>query len=290
MTAAALGLVVASAFAHVTWNYLAKGSRDVFTFTWLLSIVSTIVYLPIAAVSLWRYPPPPSIFTLVGVSVILNLAYFRLLSASYARADLSVVYPVARGTGLILIPLGAAFFLREPVSGSGALSILLIALGLFTLHTRGTGVAALRSVWRSWAEPGSRLAFLTGVIIAAYSIWDKNAVRTISPVVLDTSVFVAQALVNAPMMLIVRRPLAFAEFRERPASVIAAGILAPFAYLLVLQALTFSRVAYIAPTREIGIVFGTILGLRQLKEPYPINRMLGAGLIVVGVFGLAVSP
>jgi drug/metabolite transporter (DMT)-like permease len=290
MTLAALGLVVASAFAHVTWNYLAKGSRDVFTFTWLLSIVSSIVYLPFAALSLWRNPPPPSIFTLVGVSVILNLAYFRLLSASYARADLSVVYPVARGTGLILIPIGAALFLREPVSLAGALSILIIAIGLFTIHTRGTGRSALRGVLASWAEPGSRLAFLTGVVIAAYSVWDKNVVGTISPVVLDTSVFVAQALVNAPTMLLTRRAAAFAEFRERRGAVIAAGILAPFAYLLVLQALTFSRVAYIAPTREIGIVFGTILGLRQLKEPYPINRLLGAGLVVVGVFGLALSP
>jgi drug/metabolite transporter (DMT)-like permease len=290
MTLAALGLVVASAFAHVTWNYLAKGSRDVFTFTWLLSIVSSIVYLPFAALSLWRNPPPPSIFTLVGVSVILNLAYFRLLSASYARADLSVVYPVARGTGLILIPIGAALFLREPVSLAGALSILIIAIGLFTIHTRGTGRSALRGVLASWAEPGSRLAFLTGVVIAAYSVWDKNVVGTISPVVLDTSVFVAQALVNAPTMLLTRRAAAFAEFRERRGAVVAAGILAPFAYLLVLQALTFSRVAYIAPTREIGIVFGTILGLRQLKEPYPINRLLGAGLVVVGVFGLALSP
>ena len=167
MTLAALGLVVASAFAHVTWNYLAKGSRDVFTFTWLLSIVSSLVYLPFAALSLWRNPPPPIIFTLVGVSVILNLAYFRLLSASYARADLSVVYPVARGTGLILIPIGAALFLREPVSLPGALSILIIAIGLFTIHTRGTGRSALRGVLASWAEPGSRLAFLTGVVIAA---------------------------------------------------------------------------------------------------------------------------
>lgn len=290
MTAAALGLVLASAFAHVTWNYLAKGSRNVFRFTWLLSVVSSLVYLPIAAVSLALHPPPPTIFALVGVSVILNLLYFRLLSASYARADLSVVYPVARGTGLVLIPLGAAFFLREPVSTSGAVSIAVIAVGLVTIHTRGSGLAGIKSVLVSWTEPGSRLAVLTGVTIAAYSIWDKNAIGSISPIVLDTSVFVAQALVNAPEMLISRRAEVFSEFRERRSRVIAAGILAPLAYLLVLQALTFSRVSYVAPTREIGIVFGTILGLRQLKEPFPINRLLGSSLVMIGVFGLALSP
>ncbi|HVC32040.1 MAG TPA: hypothetical protein VNL16_00855, partial [Chloroflexota bacterium] len=78
--------------------------------------------------------------------------------------------------------------------------------------------------------------------------------------------------------------------RERPIAILAAGILSPLAYLLVLTALTFSQVAYIAPTREIGIVIGAVLGARSLKEPYPANRMVGSALIVLGIFGLALSP
>ncbi|HLZ08183.1 MAG TPA: DMT family transporter [Chloroflexota bacterium] len=290
MTALALGLVLASAACHVTWNYLAKASRDVFAFTWLLSIVATLVYLPFAALSLWLYPPPPTVFVLVGVSVVLNLAYFRLLSASYARADLSIVYPIARGTGLVLIPVVAAIFLREHMSSQGIGSIAVVVVGLFVVHTRGFGWPGLSGLRRSWGEPGSRLALLAGLTIAAYSVWDKNAVGQISPIVLDTSIFVAQAVFIAPFMLTRGRQMAFAEFRERPAAVIAAGVLAPLAYLLVLQALTFSRVAYVAPAREIGIVFGTLLGVRSLHEPFPINRLVGAGFIVAGVFGLALAP
>ena len=290
MTALAFGLVLASAGCHASWNYLAKASRDVFAFTWLLSIVATVVYLPFATRSLWLDPPPPSIYFLVGVSVALNLAYFRLLSASYARADLSIVYPIARGTGLVLIPIVAALFLMEHMSSQGIGSVAIIVVGLVIVHTQGISRPSLTGLLRSWGQPGSRLAVLTGLTIAAYSVWDKNAVGQISPIVLDTSIFVAQAIFNAPIMLARHRATAFAEFRDRPAAVIAAGVLAPLAYLLVLQALTFSRVAYVAPTREIGIVFGTLLGIRSLHEQFPINRLVGAGIIVAGVFGLALSP
>src|SRR5579883_2868271 len=116
MTALALTLVLASAVAHATWNYLAKSSRDTFAFTWGFTTVASLVYLPIAIVVSSARPPPASALVFVAVTVALHLVYFALLNASYARADLSVVYPVARGTGIMLIPVGAAFLLGERVS------------------------------------------------------------------------------------------------------------------------------------------------------------------------------
>ena len=290
MTFLALTLVLASAFAHATWNYLAKSSRDTYAFTWGFTAVASVLYLPIAVATSRLRPPPASAFVFIAVTVGLHVVYFGLLNASYARSDLSVVYPVARGTGIILIPLGAILFLGERVSAYGAVSIAVIVIGVLAVHSRGTGRSAIRGLAHSLAEPGSRFAALTGVIIASYSLWDKNALTYLSPIVLDTGIFIGQALVNAPVMLRWRRPMIAREIRERPAALLAAGILAPLAYLLVLTALTFSPVAYIAPTREIGIVVGTLLGARTLKEPYPVNRLVGSALIVLGVFGLALSP
>lgn len=290
MTAIALVLVLASAVAHATWNYLAKSSRDTYAFTWAFTGVASLVYLPIAIATAWSHPPPLSALAFIAVTVSLHVLYFGFLNASYARADLSIVYPVARGTGIILIPIGAVLILGEHVSGYAAASIAVIILGVVGVHSRGTGWSAVRGLARSIREPGSRLAALTGVIIAGYSIWDKNALSHLSPILLDTGIFVGQALVNAPLMLHWRRPAVRREITERPLAVLAAGILSPLAYLLVLTALTVSRVAYIAPTREIGIVIGALLGARSLKEPYPANRLVGSALIVVGIFGLALSP
>src|SRR5207247_1182057 len=112
----ALSLILGSAFAHATWNYLAKSSRDAYAFTWAFGIVATILYVPIAVVIARGQPLAPSAIYLVGGTIVIHLFYFRLLTASYSRADLSVAYPVARGTGLMLIPVGSALLLNEQIS------------------------------------------------------------------------------------------------------------------------------------------------------------------------------
>lgn len=290
MTVLALAFVLASAVAHATWNYLAKSSDDTDAFTWGFTVVATLIYLPITVVVAGGQPFPPRAGLLIAVTVGLHVLYFRLLNAGYRRADLSIIYPVARGTAIVLIPLGAVAFLHEHVSLAGAVSIATVILGVLVVHTRGTGDLALRSLCASLREPGSWFALATGVIIAGYSLWDKNALTQLSPLVLNTGIFVGQALINAPEALLRRRMAVLRELRTRPGAVIAAGLLSPLAYLLVLTALTFSQIAYIAPTREIGIVIGAFLGVRSLKEPYPHNRLLGSVLIVLGVFGLALAP
>ena len=288
MTLIALALVVASAFAHATWNYLTKASRDTHAFSWAFTTTAGLIYLPFALFVAARQPPPARAWVLIAGTVALHVLYFRLLNASYARADLSIVYPFARGTGLLLIPIGAVVLLGERISPGSALSIGVIIVGVLVLHSRGTGVSAVRGLVTSLADPGSGLAALTGVVIASYSLWDKNALGVLSPIVLDTGIFLGQAVVNAPFILARRREAVLEEIRTRPKAILAAAILSPLAYLLVLTALTFSQVAYVAPTREIGIVFGTLLGARNLKESHRKNRLVGSVMIVLGVFGLAI--
>lgn len=290
MTFFALALVLASALAHATWNFLAKSSQDAYAFTWSFNCVAAVVYLPIAFVVSRGSPPPVFALGYIAVTVGLHVVYFTLLAAAYSRADLSIVYPVARGTGLLLIPIGAMLFLGERISAVGAAAIAVIFLGVLVVHSRGGGRAALGGLLKSLHAPGSRLAALTGVVIASYSLWDKNALTYVNPIVLDAGIFAGLSVVNAPVALLGRRAAVLWEIRENPRAVVAAGILSPLAYWLVLTALTFSRVAYVGPTREIGIVIGTLLGAHSLKEPYPANRFVGAALIVLGVFGLALAP
>jgi drug/metabolite transporter (DMT)-like permease len=290
VTALAFGLVLASALAHATWNYLAKRSEDTWAFTWAFNAVSAIVYLPFAVATSWARPPSVAALSLILVTLALHIAYFNLLAAGYARADLSIVYPVARGTGLLLIPIGAALFLGERIPPVGAGCIALIFLGVLVVHSRGGGRAAIATLARPLRSSGSVLAVLTGFAIAGYSLWDKHALGQLSPIVLDTGIFVGLTLANAPYAFAAKRRAILREVRVNRRAVIAAGILSPLAYLLVLTALTFSQISYVAPTREIGIVVGALLGARRLKEPDPANRILGSLLIVAGVFGLAILP
>ncbi|HUX86452.1 MAG TPA: DMT family transporter [Chloroflexota bacterium] len=289
MNVVSFGLVLISAFAHATWNYLAKSSRDPYAFTWAFTSLAGLIYLPVALMVSQSWPSWPVIFV-VSVTAVLHVFYFGLLNASYRRSDLSLVYPVARGTGLTLIPIGAALLLREHISFPGMVSIGIILGGVLIVHSRGRGWAAFRSLGKSLHEPGSRLAVLTGVVIACYSLWDAHALSTTTPLILDAGIFAGEAVLSAPYALLSRSAAVRREIRERPVAVVGAAILSPLAYLLVLTAITLSPVAYVAPTREIGIVIGALLGWRSLKEGHGSNRLLGSGLIVVGVFSLAFSP
>lgn len=290
MTELALGLIVLSALAHAGWNYLSKTADDPFVFFWLFAAVGGLIYLPVAIIAAHAPTLTGAMLWFIAGTVALHLAYFRLLTAAYARSDLSAVYPIARGTGLAIAPIGAVVLLHEHVSPEGAIAIAVIFFGVLLAHTRGTGLVAVRTFAYSVRETGSVLAFLTGIVIACYSLWDKNALQTVPPAVLIDGIFVGQAVCFAPYVWIWRRGAVIHEIRMRPRSVLIAAVAAPLAYLLVLIALTFTRVSYVTPAREIGIVVGTLLGTTLLGEGYRGNRLIGAVMIVVGVTGLAFSP
>ena len=66
-------------------------------------------------------------------------------------------------------------------------------------------------------------------------------------------------------------------------------ILGPLSYILVLTALVFMPVSYVAPAREISILVGTAMGARLLGEGNAPWRLAAAGGIVHGVMALAVG-
>ena len=145
---------------------------------------------------------------------------------------------------------------------------------------------------RALATPATALALLTGVVIASYTLWDKAAIdEDVSPVTVNGFAMAGNFIFLAPFALLrVGRETLVEEWRERRRSIVAASVLAPLGYTLVLIALTTSRVSYVAPAREVGIVLGAALGVFVLGEGYGMSRIRGAALIVVGCVTLGVAP
>ena len=289
MTGLALVLVVLAAFAHAGWNFFAKASTDKLIFSWCFTVLASIVYLPLMLYQVMQTPIAPAAWIFIVGTMLLHIIYFWLLAAAYARADLSIVYPVARGSGILFIPFIGTLVLGESVSAPAVAAIAIILAGVVIVHTRGTGTAALKSLAGSVAEPGARLALLTGCVIAAYTTWDKQAVQTVAPPIYIFFIFVGQAALTAPVAIRRWKAVQF-EVRKNWRSIVAAALLSPLSYLLVLTALTFSRVTYVAPARELSIAIGSTLGTLVLREPHGGNRVLGSILIVAGVVGLALAP
>ena len=290
MSTAVFLLVLGSAASHATWNFLAKRSTHKIAFFWCFTAVAFVLYLPPALVFGIRDGVSAEGWLRGLVTALLHGVYGIALSRSYEVGDLSTVYPLARGMGPLLVPALAVPILGESVSAPAAAGVVLIVVGIYTLHAQALAPAALLRPLRFWDRIDSRYALATGVLIAIYTLWDKAALDHVPPVALNQFAMAGHVLVLAPLALAGGGMAARAEWRERRGSVLAAGVLAPLAYVLVLVALTTARVSYVAPAREVGIVLGAALGVFLLGEPHGAPRILGSALIAAGVIVLALAP
>ena len=172
MTIAALGLVLVAAFLHAAWNLLAKRTGGGAALVWLYGTASAVLLTPPAVAAHHRRPEiGPAGLASRCASAILHVAYFLALQRGYQLGDLSVVYPIARGTGPLLTTIAAVILLGERPSAIALLGAALIALGVFALAKPDRQTAA-------HARSAIAFGLLTGVLIAAYTICDKRAVAS----------------------------------------------------------------------------------------------------------------
>lgn len=290
MSTVALLLVISSGACHATWNLLLKQSDHKVTFFASASLVGSLLFLPLA-IGIAIADGLGTTGVLLGcVTASLHGVYGLSLSRGYQLGDLSTVYPVARGMGLALVPVFAAILLGEHVSAIAVGGIALIGAGVYSIHVELHSMRDLLAPVRSLNTPAGRAAMMTGGLIACYYLWDKNALKELSPVVLNQFGMIGHFLVLSLVVLRQRARNVGVEWKERRSSILLAGLLLPLAYILVLAALTTSRVSYIVPAREVGIVFGTVFGVVFLREGLGGARVWAALLILAGVLTLAIAP
>jgi drug/metabolite transporter (DMT)-like permease len=290
MTTLAFALVIASAVFHSTWNFLLKRSDDKTAFLWSLGAVSFAVFLIPAAVSAYIDGIDARGLMFGAVTALLHGVYGLALSRGYELGDLSAVYPISRGMGPALVPIAAVLLLGERASVAAAFGIALVVAGIYVINIEGRSLRDLTQPLRALNRPAIRVAFLTGALIASYSLWDKTALDHLSPVTLNQFGLLGWLVVLAPLSVRNQAAPVRSEWRARGRSLVAAGILAPLGYILVLTALTTSRITYVAPAREMGIVLSTILGVVLLGEGYGAWRILGSLFILSGVLTLGLAP
>lgn len=289
MSTVAFALVITSAFAHAGWNFLLKRSEHKTAFLWSAGGVAVAVMVAPAIVFAFIDEPGWEGVAFGAGSGVIHGVYGLSLSRGYQLGELSSVYPVSRGMGPALVPFFAVILFDEHVSLMAGAGIGIIVVGIYATHIDQRLWRDISHPLRALTGPATRTAFLTGTLIACYSLWDKAALDYLSPVTLNGFSMAGHFLVLTPFVAALGTTGMRNEWRLRGRSIVAAGLLVPLAYTLVLAALTTSQVSYIAPVREVGIVIGAFLGVVFLGEGYGITRVLGSALIVAGVIGLAVG-
>ena len=285
MPLAALLAVLLAACTHASWNLVAKTAARSRHFVWLYSMASLLIW---TAPAIWvlahtHWHPGPQPWLALVATALLHLAYSLALQSGYRAGDLSLVYPIARGTGPLLSFAGAALLLGERPGWIPLIGVLLVA----------SGIALVAELWRPRRQSpraGILWGLLTGACIASYTLNDGWAVKylAISPILVDFTGNLFRAIVLArPALTNVAQMRQ--EVREFGRAALVVGALGPLGYILVLWAMTMAPISHVAPARELATLVGTYFGSRLLKERIGWSRVAGALCIVLGVICLAAT-
>jgi len=257
------------------------------------------VSAPVGLVFAWRDVPDFSAlqWCLVAASGAVHVVYFATLLRGYRLGDLSVVYPLARGTGPLLTALAATTFLGEALGLVGWIGVAGIVSGIVVIAGGPRLVHMLRRGSRSHEETarlrtGVGYGIATGAFISLYTLIDGYAVKHahVSPILVDYLSNVIRLPLTALAIFALRRrePLPLAGYVSSMwKSALAVGVLSPVAYVLVLYAIGMAPLSQIAPMREVSMLFAAYLGGSQLAERNPRERLIGAACIAAGVIAIA---
>ena len=292
MTGLAVALVLISVIAHASWNLMVRRSDKPELTNWLMAICGALLASPIAVyVFVTNSQPAVGWWYILG-TVILHIAYFFTLGRAYKHGDLSLVYPVARGLGLVLIPVVGVTVLGESVSLLAGFGIVAIFAGVVMVgSSSGTGFRAWLKPRSVFADRGVLFALTTGMLIAAYSSLDKRGVEYVEPIFYMFCLTLGGSVGILP---IIARSYAREEFiveiRTRWKIGLLGGMCQFLAYTLVLSAFRLSPVSYIGPFRELAILVGVVMAVVVLKERVTLGRATGAIAIGLGSLIVAIAP
>ncbi len=289
MSGIALAIILIAAFLHACWNLLAKKSRNKIVFIWWFLLIASIIYFP-----MFLYFWLPGTISMQGwicifATGVIHALYFWLTAGAYERGDLSLVYPLSRGSGPLLVPILAVIWLDEKLSMMGMAGIVLVIFGIYSIHLQSFSINSYLAPLRAVPQSASLWAFSTGFTIAGYSLVDKIGVQAVFPPIYIYLMFAISLLLLSPIVVIRHTAAVKTEWHVNKMFILINGILVLATYLMILFAFQISKVSYVVAAREVSIVFSAIFGIAALREKNAYQKIIGSVLITMGVVVIGFS-
>ncbi|SDJ68980.1 DMT family transporter [Variovorax sp. OV700] len=293
MPLSAFALILLAGIIHASWNIAAKKANGDARFAFQSGVLMAVVWAPVGIALGWSVVPGWGYteWGFIVLSGVLHVFYYVILLRGYRKSDLTVVYPLARGSGPLLSSLVAILFLGERISLTGVAGIAGVVLGVF-LVAGGPGLWRKKHdpVQRERVKKGIRYGVLTGAFIAAYTVADSYAVKflAMSPILLDYFGNFVRVGLLLPAALHDRATTARMWRAQWKYALLVAAI-SPVSYVLVLYAVQQAPISHVAPAREVSMLFAALIGGHLLREGDRLLRLLGAAFIAAGVVALALG-
>lgn len=286
---AVVGLMLMAGLFHAGWNLLAKRLES--DHTLFLVAVGPFAFLITAP---WAFTHlPASWWPAAGYVIaraVVNAIYVVCLARAYRSLDLSQAYPLARGTGPLVATVLAVVVLGERPSLLGIAGVLVVSVAIWSFGATGVlpdgpGAAAAVPDPRRLMWP-----LLTGVTIGCYTVLDKAALAVLEPITYFSLIELGTAFLLGGVVLArgrgpALRRVTIANWRQ----LAGCSVLVVASYALALIALANTYASYVAPLREVAVLYAVLFGVVLLREPHGARRVPSAAAMVVGLMLVGLS-
>ena len=278
-------LILFSAVIHSIWNIQLKKSNDPITYIIAIAIVGWVIFTPYAIYRFFNSSISAETFLFTFSSFLIHFLYFLFLGRAYSKFELSVVYPIARGLSVFLIPIYGILILNEDMTFQAIAGCCLIILGIIMTGSISIGDVTNRYKRKLFIKGGVFSAILIGIIISLYSLVDKQASSGIDP-------FLFVWITDTSAVILGIRFFRNSNFRnhftKENIKLIIPGVFQFSSYAIVIYAYSSTMLSYAGTFREIGTVFGAIFAKIFLKEEFRRKKTLGILLIVLGALLISI--
>ncbi len=278
-------LILFSAVIHSIWNIQLKKSNDPITYIIAIAIVGWVIFTPYAIYRFFNSSISAETFLFTFSSFLIHFLYFLFLGRAYEKFELSVVYPIARGLSVFLIPIYGILILNEDMTFQAIGGCCLIILGIIMTGSISIGDVTNRDKRKLFLKSGAFSAILIGIIISLYSLVDKQAASGIDPVLFVWITDMSAVILG---MRYLRNSNFKNHFTKGNIKLIIPGVFQFSSYVIVIYAYSSTMLSYAGTFREIGTVFGAIFAKIFLKEEFGRKKTLGILLILAGAFLISI--
>ncbi len=283
----ALIIVLIAAVLHAISNLFFKSGRNSSAFLWWAITIGALWYgVLVAAQS--SLAMRQEAWLIIIPSIVVEVAYARLITLGYENGDLSQVYPIARGTPPLLIALFGAIFIGERLPFLGYVGIVVLVIGIYL-----ASVPSFNDVFkplRAITHRPTQIAFLAALCVTTYTLLDKVGMQYASPLVYNWWMYTGIAIGYAPIAWSRgHRAATLIEWRTNWRRIVLGSFATIGSYLAALIGLQMTAASYVGSVRASSVVIGALLGWLLLKEPFGAARVFAAALMVVGLLLIALA-
>ena len=278
-------LVLFSAVIHSIWNIQLKKSNDPITYIIAIAIVGWVIFTPYAIYKLFNSTISTETYLFTFSSFLIHFLYFLFLGRAYSKFELSVVYPIARGLSVFLIPVYGILILNEQMTLQAIFGCFLIIFGIIMTGSISIGDLKTKEKRKLFLKSGAFSAILIGIIISLYSLVDKKAASGIDPFLFVWLTDTSAVILGIKFF---RNNNFRNHFTKENIKLIIPGVFQFSSYAIVIYAYSSTMLSYAGTFREIGTVFGAIFAKIFLKEEFGRKKTLGILLILSGAFLISI--